>query len=91
MLQATDRDQGDNGAVEYDILPQVPSPPLKMELNDGILYTTEEFLLSPESQRQYTFNIRARDKGIPPKETPTNVVVRSITLYSFLWSAKMQE
>ena len=78
MLQATDIDLGDNGAVRYVIDPEYKGKvPFGMNFVSGLIYTTEEFTnyFSSTTRLQYRFGITAEDKGAPPSSTSTEFIV----------------
>ena len=74
VFQASDGDLGENGTVEY-IVDSGQSVPFHVMLVSGIIYTTEEFVLTPLNLLQYQFTITARDRGVPPLSTSTRVIV----------------
>ena len=68
---AYDADQSINGQIHYEIFP--PSPYFFVSSIDGIISSNTSF--DYESQRQYNFQVRARDFGQPPLESFTYVQV----------------
>lgn len=68
---AYDADQGINGQIHYAIIP--PSPYFFVSSIDGIISSNTTF--DYESQRQFNFQIRARDLGQPPLESLTYIRV----------------
>ena len=76
---ATDADQGINGQIHYAIFP--PSPYFFVSPIEGILSSNTSF--DYEYQRQYYFQIRARDLGQPPLESFTYVQVNILNQNEF--------
>lgn len=61
-LQATDKDLAENGTVEYVL---VGKDKFEIDLNDGKVYTTEDFTLNMNAARSYELSLEARDRGTP--------------------------
>ena len=68
QINAQDSDQGINGQISYTIIP--PSAYFSIDSHEGIISTNTSF--DYERQRQYKFQVRARDHG-------------QATLQSFVW------
>lgn len=72
-VEATDRDEGDNGAIIYQL---VEGTPFQIDPESGLVTIREP--LDYESRRQYTLSIEARDLGTPPLTGRAEAVVRLI-------------
>ncbi|XP_044274071.1 protocadherin-7 isoform X1 [Varanus komodoensis] len=76
---ATDADSGKNAEIAYSLEPSLLSPD-----SPGGLFTIDpdsgdvrvQAVLDREQRDTYEFLVRARDKGVPPLEGSTTVVVR---------------
>ena len=68
QVHAHDSDQGINGQISYTIIP--PSSYFSIDRHEGIISTNTSF--DYEHQREYKFQVRARDHG-------------QATLQSFVW------
>lgn len=81
-MQADDADLLNNGTVEYVINESDRDEPFSLDLMTGLLTATDEFSqaflagqFGIEDVWQFRFDIKARDKGKPPRSTGTNVIV----------------
>ena len=62
-IEATDRDQGDNGRLTYEILTNQTSFPFEIDSQTGVLRCLDS--LDREKQSYYLFDVLARDHGSP--------------------------
>ncbi|KAK6173206.1 hypothetical protein SNE40_016701 [Patella caerulea] len=72
LLAATDDDFGKNAEVEYMIIVDNNKVPFAV-FSNGVIRT--EKTLDYEKEKRYTFNIIAKDKGNPPRNTTAKVTV----------------
>ena len=75
VIQATDRDYGENGTVLYKIVED--GVPFNID-NSGQIFSTRRF--DREDQDQFTFTVRALDQGMPPLTSSTFVRATIIIL-----------
>ncbi|XP_041055633.1 protocadherin-16-like [Carcharodon carcharias] len=71
--KATDKDSGENGRLEYEIIEGDPNGHFWIDQNTGILSTMSG--LDRESISLYTLTILARDQGIPQHSCTVSVSV----------------
>ncbi|XP_078078835.1 protocadherin-16-like [Mustelus asterias] len=71
--KATDRDTGENGRVEYQIIEGDPSGHFRIDKKTGLLSTNRG--LDRESISVYTLTILARDQGIPQHSSTVTVSI----------------
>ncbi|XP_068136139.1 protocadherin Fat 4 [Hyperolius riggenbachi] len=72
-VEASDRDEGDNAAIMYQL---AEGTPFQIDPESGLVTIREP--LDYESRRQYTLSIEARDLGTPPLTGRAEAVVRLI-------------
>lgn len=74
-VKAVDKDEGRNSYVEYSLLPEGSAQGIfSLGPVDGLLRVSGR--LDRESRANYTLEIRAKDRGDPPKSTRTKILVR---------------
>nr|XP_018915731.1 PREDICTED: cadherin-related tumor suppressor [Bemisia tabaci] len=74
-VKAIDKDEGRNSYVEYSLLPEGSAQGIfSLGPVDGLLRVSGR--LDRESRANYTLEIRAKDRGDPPKSTRTKILVR---------------
>ncbi|XP_067889067.1 protocadherin-16-like [Heterodontus francisci] len=73
MAKATDKDSGENGRVEYEIIEGDPNGHFRIDRNTGVLSTNSG--LDRESISLYALTILARDQGIPQHSSSVSVSV----------------
>ncbi|XP_018106636.1 protocadherin Fat 4 [Xenopus laevis] len=72
-VEATDRDEGPNAAIRYQL---AEGTPFQIDPESGLVTIREP--LDYESRRQYTLSIQAKDLGTPPLTGRSEALVRLI-------------
>uniref|UniRef100_UPI00398ED930 protocadherin-16-like n=1 Tax=Pristiophorus japonicus TaxID=55135 RepID=UPI00398ED930 len=76
--KATDKDSGENGRVEYEIVEGDPEGHFRIERDSGVLSTHRG--LDRESTSLYTLTILARDQGHPQHSSMVSVSVHVLDI-----------
>ncbi|XP_055850573.1 protocadherin-like wing polarity protein stan isoform X3 [Episyrphus balteatus] len=72
-VQAYDSDEGANAEITYSISERDDNFPLSVDPRTGWVQTIKQ--LDREEQSRYTFQVIAKDGGIPPKSASSSVVI----------------
>ena len=72
-ILATDKDQGQNGNVVYDIQNNRDAQTFSLDVNSGKLKLAKG--VDRETQASYAFTVTARDRGNPSRSSTVNVKV----------------
>lgn len=74
-IKAIDKDEGRNSYIEYALSPD-PAVAGLFSLGpvDGLLRVSGK--LDRESRANYTLEVKAKDRGDPPRATKTNIFIR---------------
>ncbi|XP_037956200.1 protocadherin-like wing polarity protein stan isoform X2 [Teleopsis dalmanni] len=72
-VQAYDADEGSNAEITYSISERDDNFPLAVDPRTGWVQTIKQ--LDREEQSRYTFQVVAKDGGVPPKSASSTVVI----------------
>lgn len=73
-IKATDRDEGRNGYIEYNLSSAEKNVPFTLGPVDGLLRVSGR--LDRELRSNYDLTVTARDRGEPPKSAKTKISVK---------------
>lgn len=73
VVKAVDRDEGRNGYLEYSLLDSANGM-FTIGSADGLLRVNGK--LDRETKTNYTLKVRAKDRGEPPRQTETTLLIR---------------
>ncbi|XP_055376378.1 cadherin-related tumor suppressor [Condylostylus longicornis] len=73
-LKAIDHDEGRNGYIEYQLVNPESNIPFSLGAVDGLLRVSGH--LDRELKSKYIIDVRAKDRGEPPKSTQTQIIIK---------------